>query len=141
LGIGICFLCGLAWLVLNFLISPVCALQALQVKFYVALGSVRAFCFNEVSMPHVGVGMMFGAARLVCAFRSFEGGLHVMCGPSWLACVLSDLEGLGFGWVRTFRGKYVEAQISKSGLALRPARVLRGWYHWYAPFGLSLVVW
>ena len=113
----------------------------MKVDVELALRSVRAFCFNEVSTPHVGVGMMFGAARLVCAFRSFEGGLHVMCGASWLACVLSDLEGLDFGWVRTFRGKYVEAQISKSGWALRPARVLRGWYHWYAPFGLSLVVW
>ena len=42
LGIGICCLCGLAWLVLNFLISPVCALQALQVKFAWALTCHKA---------------------------------------------------------------------------------------------------
>ena len=46
--------------------------------------------------------------------------------------------GLAFGWFRTFRGKYVEFQFSKSGGGLRPTRVLRGWY---APFGLSVVVW
>ena len=70
---------------------------------------------------------MFGAARLVCAFRSFEGGLHVMCGASWLACVLSDLEGLEFGWVRTFRGKYVEAQFqSRDGRSARPVCFVGG---------------
>ena len=61
---------------------------------------------------------MFGAARLVCAFRSFEGGLHVMCGPSWLACVLSILEGLVFGWARTVCERF-EASMSNANFLRR----------------------